>query len=286
MSGTRVSNPRAGGDRAAEVAAVVARRWVRWYSGLVSTEAAERRRAEIESDLWEQRADAREAGAQSLTVAGSIVSRVVGGMPHDLLWVRTQRLTMRGLQADRKASPVNPLGNSLARWWWVAGAAVLAALYLGAGVENLTADYGPLPESAAQCFVYLAIIVAGIACSYKAPRTSGVLVATASLPTLALWWSPPLMIFGGAIATGALIQVARLSGRGFLPRAGAVLGGVLLGAALMAPMLGFAPGAVLSGTVSIVLTLAFGVAGVVLLIVTRSRAPERSEASPSATLTA
>ena len=95
-------NRTAGVERVAEAAALMALRWVRWYSRLVCTEAAERRRAEIESDVWEQRADARERGLRPWVVAASIAWRVTGGVPDDLLWVRTQRLAMRGQQADRK----------------------------------------------------------------------------------------------------------------------------------------------------------------------------------------
>ena len=35
------------------------RRWVRGYTAWVGAEAAERRRAEIASDVWDQRADAQ-----------------------------------------------------------------------------------------------------------------------------------------------------------------------------------------------------------------------------------
>ncbi|QIG38626.1 hypothetical protein G5T42_03250 [Microbacterium sp. 4R-513] len=286
MSATTAPNRSAGDDRAAEAAAAVARHWVRWYSGLVGTEAAERRRAEIESDLWEQRAEARETGRRSVAVAGSIAWRVVGGVPDDLLWVRTQRLAMRGQRAERKASAMNPLGNTLARWWWVAGAAVLAAIFLSAGIDNLVGDYAPLPEAAAQCFTYLAILVAGIACSYKAPRTSAALVAMGSLPTVVAYWLPPLMIFGLAVAAGALFQVARCSAPGALARAGGALGGLLLGAAAIMPMLGLAPGAVTSPFVAFGIALIILGAGIALLVATRAPATRTVESVNAPTLVA
>lgn len=286
MNSALVPNRTAVDGRAARAAASVARGWVGWYAGLVGTEAAERRRAEIESDLWEQQADARETGRRSSAVAASIAWRVVGGVPDDLLWVRTQRLTMRGLQADRKAIPVNNLGNSLARWWWVAGAAVLAAFYLSAGIDNLVAEPQPRLASAVQCFVYLAIVVTGIACSRKAPRTSGALIAMGSLPTLMLWWSLPLQVFGGAIALGALVQVARFSARGFAPRAGAVLGTLLLGVAVMAPVASTIPGIWGTPLFYTGLAVASLAAGIVLLVVTRVRTPEPTEAPRAPTLVA
>ncbi|WP_243075579.1 hypothetical protein [Microbacterium sp. SS28] len=270
-------------ERAAEAAASIARGWVRWYSGFVGAEASERRRAEIESDLWEQRADARQRGARPMAAAVSIASRVVGGVPHDLLWVRTQRLTMRGLQAERKAIPVNPLDHTLSRWWWVAGAAVLAAIFLGAGIDNLTADYGPLPGSAAQCFAYMSVLIAGIACSYKAPRTSAALIAPMGLVTVVAWWAPPLVAFGIAIAVGAIIQLVRLSATGFLPRAGAVLGALLLGVAAVAPAIGASPAMSNPQPFFMALALACAVGGTALLVVTRARAPrtEQTRSTPS-----
>ncbi|HEX5728203.1 hypothetical protein [Microbacterium sp.] len=271
-------NPRTVSDRtvregrAAAVAAAVALRWVDWYSGLVSTEAAERRRAEIESDLWEQRSDARENGGRSSFVAGAIALRVVGGVPDDLLWVRTQRLAMRGQRADGKASAMNSREDSPARWWWVAGAAVLAALYLGFGLDNLYGDYGPLPASAALCFACLAILLAGIACRVKAPRASGALISAGALPLLMAYWAPPLMIAGLAVAVGAMIEVARRSAVGPAARAGAVLGSVLLSFGAIVPILGLGFTPVITPLVAIALGTAAVTAGIVLLLLTRAPA--------------
>ncbi|MGC5171280.1 hypothetical protein ACLQ2Q_11575 [Microbacterium sp. DT81.1] len=270
-------DPAARDDRVAATAADVARRWVCWYCGLVGTEAAERRRAEIESDLWEQRSDARENGTRSPIVAGAIALRVVGGMPDDLLWVRTQRLAMRGQRADRKASAMDSKKQSPGRWWWVVGAAVLAAVYLNFGIENLVGDDGPRPQGAAACFIYLAILLAGIACRVKAPRVSGVLIAVGALPTLAAYWAPPLVILGLAVATGALIEVARRSASGAVARTGAVLGGVLLGAGAIVPMLGIDPAPVTTPLVAVTVSIVAVAVGIVLLVATRASAPHPIE---------
>ncbi|MFH8252197.1 hypothetical protein ACH3VR_17660 [Microbacterium sp. B2969] len=260
-----VPNPTVRDDRAAEAAAAIARGWVRWYCGLVGTEAAERRRAEIESDLWEQRADARGSGRRSPIVAGSIAWRVVGGMPDDLLWVRTQRLAMRGQRADRKASAMNTLGHTLARWWWVAGAAMFAAIYLYFGIDNLVGAYAPLIEGAIQCVVYATLLVVGIALRVKAPRTSAVLITAGVAPSLGLWWAPILPVLAAVIVVGALIEVVRTSAPGVAPRLGGALGAFLLGVACALPGIGLP------------LLLAFGIAAVVaavgigLVVATRAR---------------
>lgn len=281
MNAAMVPDRRAGRDAAAQVAADVARRWVRWYSGLVGTEAAERRRAEIESDLWEQRADAQENGRRSSIVAGSIALRVVGGIPDDLLWVRTQRLAMRGLQADRKASAMNTLGHTIARWWWVAGAAVLAALYLYFGIDNLVGAYAPQPGSAVQCFIALALMVAGIALRARVPRLAAILVAMAALPTLGIWWAWPIAVLGAAVAVGSIIEIVRLSAPGFLPRAAAVLGTLLLGATLVVPALGLGPEPIGDALLFVGLAVAVCAAGIALVVVTRARSTEPAEQVPT-----
>lgn len=277
MSVATVPDRDAGEDRSAAAAAALARRWVGWYAGFVGTEAAERRRAEIDSDLWEQRADARETGRRSFAVAGSIAWRVVGGMPDDLLWVRTQRLAMRGQRADRKASAMNSLGHTLARWWWVAGAAVLAAFFLYVGIDNLVGEYAPLPEGAVQCFAAVALLVGGIALRVKAPRLSAALIAAPALPAMSLWWAWPVAVLGALVAIGAIAEIVRLSRPGAAPRIGAVLGTLLLGVAVIAPALGFEPGPQGDRLVFVSLAVLCAAAGIVLLVLTRRPAAQPAE---------
>jgi len=274
VSATIVPSRNTEGDRAAQAAASVARKWVCWYAGFVGTEAAERRRAEIDSDLWEQQADARQAGRRSLAVAGSIAWRVVGGMPDDLLWVRTQRLAMRGQRADRKASAMNTLGHSVARWWWVVGAAMLAALFLWIGIDNLVGEYAPLPAAAAQCFIYLTVLVVGIVLRVRAPRLSAVLIAAASLPVVMAWWAPLIVALGLVTFLGATIEVVRRSAAGALPRIGAAVGTLLVGAAAILPVLGLEPDPAPSVLLAVAGAVVAAVAGVTLLVLTRSHAPQ------------
>lgn len=67
-----------------EFAERLARGWVRLYTLGLRPEARATRRAEIESDLWEQRHDAATTGARGFGVA--VLLRVLAGMPCDLLW--------------------------------------------------------------------------------------------------------------------------------------------------------------------------------------------------------
>ena len=190
---------------AGALAAAMTRRWVRGYTAWVGAEAAERRRAEIASDVWEQRADARERGAAPATAALSIAGRVVAGIPADLMWVRTQRLAMRGQPANRKVLTMNTLGHIAARWWWVLGAAVLAvigavALFIGG------ADLARM-----QVTVVVVALAAGVALRQVLPRAAGSLVVLGAAVPAVLIWAPWIMVIGIATLVGAAIEVVRLT---------------------------------------------------------------------------
>ncbi len=221
MSG---SSPTRGGERdASALAAGLTRRWVRSYTGWVGAEAAERRRAEIASDVWEQRADAREKGAPPTAAALSIAGRVVAGIPADLIWVRTQRLAMRGQPADRKVRTMNTLGHIAARWWWVVGAAALAVI----GVVALV--FGGDDLSRMQVSLIVAVLVAGILLRHFLPRTAATLIVFGSTIPAVLIWAPWIMAIGILTLIGAAIEVVRLT-RG---TAGRVLAGVGLAALIV-----------------------------------------------------
>jgi len=226
---------RGGGRDAGAMAASMTRRWVRGYTAWVGAEAAERRCAEIASDVWEQRADARERGLAPATAAFSIAGRVVAGIPADLMWVRTQRLAMRGQQANRKALTMNTFGHLAARWWWVLGAAVLAIL----GVVALVIGDADLQRM--QVGIIVALLVAGIALRQFLPRTAATLIVIGAGIPAVLIWAPWVMIIGIATLLGAAIEVVRLT-RGPVGRALAGLGLVsvmcgylLLGSGLSGP---------------------------------------------------
>ncbi|HUG13710.1 MAG TPA: hypothetical protein VMM78_01730 [Thermomicrobiales bacterium] len=63
--------------------------WVRYYTRGMPPEVRDTRRAEIESDLWEQAADARDSRASATAL--SVFDRLVGGIPADLSWRRQIR---------------------------------------------------------------------------------------------------------------------------------------------------------------------------------------------------
>jgi putative membrane protein len=75
------------------LAATLTRRWVRLYTAGLSPEVRDARRAEIESDLWENSSDSEETRRQ-------VLGRLLLGMPADLSW----RLEQRGAQRDTAKS--------------------------------------------------------------------------------------------------------------------------------------------------------------------------------------
>jgi len=77
-------------------ASQLTRSWVAAYTlGLAST-VREARRREISSDLWEHQQDAASDGTRLGAIGLSIVSRMVRGIPADLLW----RTNVEGPQMD------------------------------------------------------------------------------------------------------------------------------------------------------------------------------------------
>lgn len=187
----------------------IARTWVDCYTGLVGTEASERRRAEIESDLWEQRADASARNLPPWAVRFSIARRVIAGMPADLLWVHTQRLAARGRPAERKARPMTAFLRLAATWWWTLTAATLAALYLWIGGGNLAMPGMPYLDGTIQAFTLATLILAGVALQRTTPKAAAALAMAGALSGVAISWAPLIQILAVATCTGAVILALR-----------------------------------------------------------------------------
>jgi len=105
----------------ADRAAALVGRWVGFYTRHLPPGSAERRRAELASDLWEQRASGRRAGGPAF----SMLRRMAAGAPADLRWRHEQLAAARG----RPLEPAARNGwRALARGWWL-GLAGLVALF-------------------------------------------------------------------------------------------------------------------------------------------------------------
>lgn len=71
----------------------VARVWVHLYTRAVSRDVRDRRRAEIDSDVWEHISDARSRRRTELGGQFEVLRRVVAGIPADVAWVADMRVT-------------------------------------------------------------------------------------------------------------------------------------------------------------------------------------------------
>ncbi len=191
------------------IGATIARSWVACYTGLVGAEASERRRAEIESDLWEQQAEARARNLPPLAVRFSIARRVIAGIPADLFWVHTQRLAARGRPAERKARPMTALLRFAATWWWTITATTLAATNIWLGAGNLAMPGMPYLEGTIQAFTLAALILAGVALQRTAPRVAAALAVAGAFSGLGIFWAPVVQVFALATCVGAAVLALR-----------------------------------------------------------------------------
>jgi hypothetical protein len=207
-----------------EFAAGLARQWVDWYTRLVGVEAAERRRAEIASDLWEQQAEAHRTGTPTWRLSLSITRRVLHGMAADLTWVRTQRSAAAGW-----AIPLHDLTRLAGRWWRAVGAVLLAACYLFVSAQALLEPGQPYLASAILAIACTALLIAGSVLSFRAPRLAGVVIAVGAAPAMLAWWAPGVAALSVLMAIRAIADVAGLTTGGGTPgRATAVAAGLVL----------------------------------------------------------
>lgn len=111
--------------------------WVRLYTRGLPPEAAERRRAEVVSDLWEQQHDGRSGGVRPPALAFDILRRAVLGVPDDLGW---RRETMRTWRAGTREARRTAMTLSVGSQRGMGIAAVLGGLGWTAG--SLIPDTG------------------------------------------------------------------------------------------------------------------------------------------------
>lgn len=68
------------------IAAGVVLRWVRWYTERLPAAIAERRLDEIRADLHDHISFARADGAGAFRITLSVLSRMLRGLPADVVW--------------------------------------------------------------------------------------------------------------------------------------------------------------------------------------------------------
>ena len=100
------------------LAVAVVRAWTRAYTWGTPSVWAEQRRAEIESDLWEQQQDPN--GARGLAPAVHILARLTAGIADDLRW-RCERTTLPDHVLIRRAVTLAVTTVALAVLWGSSG---------------------------------------------------------------------------------------------------------------------------------------------------------------------
>ena len=136
------------------IAALVAR-WVRLYTGALPEAIAQRRAEEINADLCDHIEHDRLAGTSERGVAISILSRMVRGMPADVMWRHEHRT------ATTDASSTTGGRMDTARTWYrlgvglaIAGLALLLWGVMAMGVIGMEGDPFDL--------LYFAVLAVGI----------------------------------------------------------------------------------------------------------------------------
>jgi cation transport ATPase len=202
----------------------LATRWVAAYTRRLDPEVAARRRAELASDLWEQRAHANQVGAPGLLVALSILRRAVLGVPADLHW-RHQQLAAAHGRPRRQGGwqMASTRTRALARSWWRVLAVLIIPGYAVVAYGIMIINDAPEPlwpnlftTGAIVAIAAAVLIAAGIVARHWARATGDVLIALGALPAaiMTVWLFPAvnegnLFVGGGWI--GAVWVLAPLA---------------------------------------------------------------------------
>ena len=184
------------------------RSWTSLYTKGLPSELGAERRAEVESDLWEQDWLWQERGLTGLF--SQRLGRWLLGMPADLSW----RLEQRGPTKN----PAEDVGSKLERMIKLAtttvqkvmlGLVVLLAAYQlvvvvfsgAAGVGILNAEEAPGWTTAGELFlafisaVGIALIAFGLRQRAQAPERAGMLFPIGVVPSIVMFWLiiPPII---------------------------------------------------------------------------------------------
>jgi len=182
-----------------------ARWWVECYTATLPAPVADRRRAEICSDVWEQRAWATTTDTAPARVAVSIIRRVVVGMAADLWWRRAQLAATRG----RPATSGPPLWSWLRRTWWQALAVLIGGIEVGTGVSTPFEDptrgglIGGVITAAAGV-----LVLAGVAVRRHQRTRGDAMIAVGVLPVVPWYWTYVFPIAAVTVFAAALVDAA------------------------------------------------------------------------------
>lgn len=171
------------------------RLWVRFYTRKLPDAEANRRRQEIESDLYEHALDARAAGVGHQRLNAEIVARVLVGAPADLSWRQATRQPQLRLASG--GIPMSLSKSTSTRLLYVI--AVLVVLYAWMGVAaSLLMEPEPDEISGTQKLFWMGVpaastvvLLVGLMIRSKNPRRGlHLIIAGAIGPALWFWMLP------------------------------------------------------------------------------------------------
>lgn len=179
-------------------------RWCSWYTREVGAQAADARRDELASDLYEHAIWADESGIPPRTVARAILSRTLRGVPADLSWRHAQRREValadpsgfRRIRVEGAVSGLVLLVASAVLGW---GLFVVTRIALGVVEEQIR------PGSATALSVALLTVLAGcglVLLSRRRTRVLGALVMV--LPSFGLVHFGLFQLYSLSATVGAL----------------------------------------------------------------------------------
>lgn len=176
-------------------AVALCRLWVRFYTRKLPDAEAQRRREEIESDLYEHALDAGAAGVGHQRLNAEIMARLLVGVPADLSWRQATRQPQLRLALGGNSMSLSKSTSTRLLY----GLAALVVLYAWMGVAaSLFMEPEPDEISGTQKLFWMGVpaastllLIAGLMIRSKNPRRGlHLIIAGAIGPALWFWMLP------------------------------------------------------------------------------------------------
>jgi hypothetical protein len=180
--------------------------WVAWYTRGLPEGVRADRRAEIASDLWEQRV----AGGSGQRLDLAVLSRCVRGMAADVSWRRARRRP-GWIHVTRAALRLAGWSVALLAYLFLAGVYAFVASPV-VGIEPYGDDWAPgdVTWYSRVTLLLLGLLVAGGALLPRRPPLAIALLAVAIAGAcVVFWWAAPIYAAVGATALSGAVTYTR-----------------------------------------------------------------------------